>query len=64
MNTAQGRDLAPIFGDLSQGEKLSEIKQPLGGVKKVIKAGLHQRVNTCTLKSPHLCLIDLNFVNL
>ena len=26
---AQGRDLAPIFGDLSQSEKLSEIKPPL-----------------------------------
>ena len=64
MDSAQGYGLAPIFGDLSQGEKLSEVKQPLWGVKKVIKAGLHQRVNTCALKSPHLCLIDLNFVNL
>ena len=27
---AQGRDLAPIFGDLSRSEKLPEIKPPLG----------------------------------
>ena len=26
---AQGIDLAPIFGDLSQSKKLSEIKPPL-----------------------------------
>ena len=29
MDSAQGCDLAPIFGDLSQIEKLSEIKPPL-----------------------------------
>ena len=29
MDNAQGRDLAPSFGDLSQIEKLSEIKLPL-----------------------------------
>ena len=29
MDSAQGRDLVPIFGDLSQSEKLSEIKPPL-----------------------------------
>ena len=27
---AQASDLAPSFGDLSQSEKLSEIKPPLG----------------------------------
>ena len=27
--SAQGCDLAPLFGDLSQSEKLSEIKPPL-----------------------------------
>ena len=26
---AQENDLAPIFGEMSQGEKLSEIKPPL-----------------------------------
>ena len=34
---AQGRDLAPIFGDLSQSEKLSEIKPPLARVRYSIK---------------------------
>ena len=29
MDSAQGINLAPIFGDLSQNEKLSDIKQPL-----------------------------------
>ena len=29
MDSAQSCDLAPIFGDLSHSEKLSEIKQPL-----------------------------------
>ena len=29
MDCAQGSDLPPIFGDLSQGEKLSEIDPPL-----------------------------------
>ena len=29
MLIAQGHDLAPIFGDLSQNEKQSEIKPPL-----------------------------------
>ena len=29
MDSAQGPALAPIFGDLSQSEKLSEIKPPL-----------------------------------
>jgi hypothetical protein len=29
VDSAQDRDLAPIFGDLSQSEKLSEIKPPL-----------------------------------
>jgi hypothetical protein len=28
-NPTQGSNLTPIFGDLSQSEKLSEIKQPL-----------------------------------
>jgi hypothetical protein len=29
MDSGQGRDLAPIFGDLSQSEILSEVKPPL-----------------------------------
>ena len=29
MDSTQDSDLAPIFGDLSQSEKLSEIKPPL-----------------------------------
>ena len=29
MDSGQGRDLVPIFGDLSQSEKLSEVKPPL-----------------------------------
>jgi hypothetical protein len=29
LEDAQGSDLAPIFGDFSQSEKLSEIKPPL-----------------------------------
>ena len=29
MDSAQGSDLTPIFGDLNQSEKLSEIKPPL-----------------------------------
>ena len=29
MDSAQGCDLAPIFADLSQSEKLSEIEPPL-----------------------------------
>ena len=29
MDIAQGRDLAPLFGDLGQGEKRSEIELPL-----------------------------------
>ena len=31
MDSAQESDLAPLFGDLSQNEKLSEIKPPLAG---------------------------------
>jgi len=30
---AKGSDMAPIVGDLSQSEKLSEIKPPLKGIK-------------------------------
>ena len=29
LDSARSRDLAPIFGYVSQGEKLSEIKPPL-----------------------------------
>ena len=32
---AQGRDLAPFFGNFSQSEKSSEIKPPLTGAKNV-----------------------------
>ena len=32
VDNAQGCDLAPIFGDLSQSKKLSEIKPPLLGM--------------------------------
>ena len=32
MDSAQGGDMAPIFGDLSQSEELSEIKPPLVAV--------------------------------
>ena len=32
MDSAQGRNMAPIFGDLSQSEELSEIKPPLVAV--------------------------------
>ena len=38
MHSAQKSDLAPIFGDLSQSEKLSEIKPPL--VPEVATLGL------------------------
>ena len=34
MDIAQGNDLAPIFGDLSETEKLSEINQPLIQMRK------------------------------
>ena len=29
MDSVQGSDLAPVFGDVSQSEKVSEIKLPL-----------------------------------
>ena len=32
MDSGQGRNMAPIFGDLSQSEELSEIKPPLVAV--------------------------------
>ena len=32
MQSAQESDLAPLFGDLSQSEKLSEIKPPLPSI--------------------------------
>ena len=35
MDSAQGRDIEPIFGDLSQSEKLSDIKQPSLFFKKL-----------------------------
>ena len=38
---AHDRDLAPLFGDLSQSEKLSEIKPPLNQDKLVVLLCLH-----------------------
>ena len=35
VDSAQRSDLAPIFEDLSQSEKLSEIKPPLHRIKNV-----------------------------
>ena len=35
VDSAQGSDLAPIFEDLSQSEKLSEIKPPLHRIMNV-----------------------------
>ena len=37
MDSAQGGDFAPIFGDLSQSEKLSEIKPPLAKWQQPLK---------------------------
>ena len=36
LQSGQKSDLAPLFGDLSQGAKLSEIKSPLDRDKYVI----------------------------
>jgi hypothetical protein len=35
--SAQGRGLAPIFGDVSQRERLSEIKPPLAATRKIAR---------------------------
>ena len=35
VDSAQGGDLAPIFEDLRQSEKLSEIKPPLHRIKNI-----------------------------
>ena len=35
MDSAQGSDLVPTFGDLNLGEKLSEIKLPLVKVNDI-----------------------------
>ena len=37
MDSAQESDLAPFFGDLSQSEKLSEIKPPLQYLNREIE---------------------------
>ena len=39
MDSAQESDLAPFFGDLSQSEKLSEIKPPLVLRRLLVETG-------------------------
>ena len=58
MNSAQGSNLAPIFEDLSQSEKLYEIKPPLSG-------NIEQCENEIGLLLAYVCAFhnssDLNF---
>ena len=58
MNSAQGSNLAPIFEDLSQSNKLYEIKPPLSG-------NIEQCENEIGLLLAYVCAFhnssDLNF---
>ena len=53
MDSAQGRDLAPIFGELSQTEKLSKIKLPLKviSVRKISYNKIDRNLRTEALSS-------------
>ena len=56
MASAQGRDLAPIFGDLRQSPKPSEIKLPLGieQTSKIMR--IQFRGCQIGMQGPQLCV--------
>ena len=43
MDSVQGSDLAPVFGDVSQSEKVSEIKLPLDTLQYKLRVFLRRR---------------------
>ncbi len=53
MDSAQGRDLAPIFGEASQIERHSVIKPPLERVVSILRAAKKSRSESFIIKSTY-----------
>ena len=60
MDIAQGRDLAPLFGDLGQREKRSEIELPLAAAAAAAEFALSRPSAYTSVPNRRLTLIQLN----